>query len=120
MQVGDVSVYRPAEYKVGQPSFRGELIESCLNRYKLIVEPLSFDEQRCSYSFRSPGIGSICSPNVYLTTKWVVKTRGRMDLDQLKSGMFGYVDATTVAVGANKGNETGHVWTYIILDVIRF
>lgn len=66
MQVGDVSVYRPQEYKVGQPSFRGELAESCLNRYRMYIDPLSFTEDRCSFSWRSPGIGSVCSPNLFM------------------------------------------------------
>ena len=106
---GDVSVYRPSEYRVGEPAYRNEVAESCLNRYQLIVEPLSFTEQRCSFSWRSPGIGSICSPNVYLETQWVVKAPGRLDLPNIKGPMYGYVDCTTVAVAANKAAEVGRI-----------
>ena len=51
-------VERSAEYSA-TPTYRPSVVESHLNKYILEVDPLSFDKDRCSFSYRSPGLGVI-------------------------------------------------------------
>ena len=67
-------VERPAEYSVA-PTYRPVVTESCLSKYVLEVDPLSFDKDRCSFSWRSPGLGVIQNSTVELCFKVRVTSR---------------------------------------------
>ena len=67
-------IERPAEYSV-QPQYRPSVVESHLNKYVLEVAPLSFDKDRCSFSYRSPGLGVIQNSTVELCFNVRVKSR---------------------------------------------
>ena len=83
-QVGDISVYRPQRYRIS-PLWRGELVESCVSRYKMRVDPLSFSEQRASFSWRAPGTGTILSPNAFIEASFKIRTPGHADYKTLLS-----------------------------------
>ena len=56
---------RPAEYSVA-PQYRPTVVESHLSKYVLEVDPLAFDASRASFSYRSPGLGTLQSSVVEL------------------------------------------------------
>ena len=58
-------VERSAEYSV-QPQYRPTVVESHLSKYVLEIDPLAFDEDRASFSYRSPGLGTLQSSQVEL------------------------------------------------------
>ena len=58
-------VERAAEYSV-QPQYRPTVVESHLSKYVLEVDPLAFDKDRASFSYRSPGLGTLQSSKVEL------------------------------------------------------
>ena len=64
-QIERVQVYRPPEYTIG-PTFKGELQESAVQRVRLELDALSFDEQRASFSYRAPGLGLVQSNRVFM------------------------------------------------------
>ena len=76
-------IVRPAEYSVA-PVYRPEVVESHLSKYTLEVEPLSFDKDRCSFSYRSPGLGVLQNStvelifNVRVTSRMPVTLMGQM------------------------------------------
>ena len=67
-------VQRPAEYSI-QPQYRPTVVESALSKYTLEVAPLSFDADRCSFSYRSPGLGVIQNSTIELCFKVRVTSR---------------------------------------------
>ena len=73
-----VSVVKQDEYRF-EPQFAPSVTESAVNRYKMVIQPLSFTEQRASYSYRAPGIGCIQSPNVFIEADFSVTMPGRWD-----------------------------------------
>ena len=58
-------IERAAEYSV-QPQYRPTVVESHLSKYVLEVDPLAFDKDRASFSYRSPGLGTLQSSQVEL------------------------------------------------------
>ena len=85
--VTDVSVLRPDEYRVS-PQWQAQVVESAVNVYKMSIDPLSFDENRCSYSFRSPGVGTILSPNLFIEMEWVLTFPGHATYSQMVSPIY--------------------------------
>ena len=69
--VTDVSVLRQDEYRVS-PQWQAQVVESVVNRYQMKIKPLSFTEQRAAFQWRSPGVGTILSPNLFIETHWEV------------------------------------------------
>ena len=67
-------IERPAEYSVS-PQYRPLVTESALSKYVLEVDSLSFDENRCSFSYRSPGLGVIQNSTVELVFNVRVTSR---------------------------------------------
>ena len=99
--VGDISVYRPQRYRIS-PLWRGEVTESCINRYKMRVDPLSFSEQRASFSWRAPGQGVILSPNAFIEASFLIRTPGHQDYKTMLSPILQLGDIRNVtAVGQN-------------------
>jgi len=41
-EIRDVSVYRPDRYRIA-PLWRPEIVESCIGRFKMKIDPLSHD-----------------------------------------------------------------------------
>ena len=76
-------IERPSEYSVA-PQYRPTVVESALGKYTLEVEPLSFDKDRCSFSYRSPGLGVIQNStvelifNVRVTSRMPITFMGQM------------------------------------------
>lgn len=63
----------PAEYRIS-PQYKPSLSESHLNKYILEVDPLSFDENRASFAYKSPGLGVVQSPNVAMEFSLLIKS----------------------------------------------
>ena len=73
-------IERPAEYSVA-PTYRPTVVESALSKYVLEVAPLSFDKDRCSFSYRSPGLGVL--QNSTLELVFSVRVTSRMPITML-------------------------------------
>ena len=73
-------IERPAEYSVA-PQYRPQVTESHLSKYVLEVDPLAFDKDRCSFSYRSPGLGVIQNSTVELIFN--VRVTSRMPVTML-------------------------------------
>lgn len=58
-------ITRPAEYSVA-PQYRPQVVESHLSKYVLEVDPIAFDTDRASFSYRSPGLGTLQNATVEL------------------------------------------------------
>ena len=69
-------IERPAEYTVA-PTYRPVVVESHLNKYVKVIDPLSFSADRCSFSWRSPGLGVIQNSTVELSFTILVETEGQ-------------------------------------------
>ena len=76
MEQQPVSVVKQPEYRVGFPSWKIELNESAVQVYDMEVDALSFDENRCSFSIRQPGVGVIMSNNCWIEMRWDVQIPG--------------------------------------------
>ena len=58
------------------PSYTPGVSESYVDRWRLEVDPLSFSKDRMQYSWRSPGIKTIMSSNVFLEFDVDIKVQG--------------------------------------------
>ena len=69
MQTGapieNVSVYRPPSFRFA-PSYSVEMTESAVQIFDQVTDALHADESRMSFSIKSPGVGVICSPQMFL------------------------------------------------------
>ena len=81
-QEASVKVLRPREYD-SFPTFEPTLVESCLNRFKLVVDPLYFDAQRASFSWKAPGNGLVCSNNAFIEMSFDVQATGAIDIKSM-------------------------------------
>ena len=72
-------VERAAEYSVA-PQYRPSVVESHLSKYVLEVDPLAFDKDRASFSYRSPGLGVIQNSTVEIAFTIRVTTRSPINL----------------------------------------
>ena len=66
------------------PTYTPGVSESYVDRWRLIVAPLSFSADRMQFSWRSPGIQTIMSSNVFLEFDVDVKVQG------CAMGFFGF------------------------------
>lgn len=73
-----VQVLKQDEYRIA-PTFQPSVTESCANRYKMVIRPLSFTKERASYSWRSPSVGCLMSPNAFIEMDFQVETPGKWD-----------------------------------------
>ena len=92
-------VVRPAEYSVA-PQYRATVVESHLSKYVLEVDPLAFDETRCSWAYRSPGLGTLQSSTVEMA--FTIRVRSRLAINYIAQlgPQFQIVDAfAATAVG---------------------
>ena len=102
-QIQRVVVFRPPEYTMG-PQAVPEIAESCLNRYRMKIEPLSFDEQRASFQIRAPGLGVVASSNVFIESSWTIKCPSRYNMASVMSALVSKFDNKPIeAVGAGGG-----------------
>ena len=102
-----ISVFRPDEYRLS-PEFKTELVSSALQKYRMVVDPLSFDETRASFSLRAPGQGVILSnSSVYIECRWLVKVPGLCEFDTMMGATLQPVSVQAVtAQDAARANET--------------
>ena len=91
-----VSVFRPVAYQMG-PTASAEVVESCLNRYRMKIAPLSFDEQRASFQVRAPGLGVVLSNNLFMECSWKIRCPSRYNYASVRAALVGRHD--------NKGIE---------------
>ena len=71
-------IERPSEYSV-QPQYRPTVVESHLSKYVLEIDPLAFDKDRASFSYRSPGLGTLQSSQVELAFTIEVKSKQQIN-----------------------------------------
>ena len=90
-----VSVFRPTEYQMG-PSASAEVVESCLNRYRMKIQPLSFDEQRASWQIRAPGLGVVLSNNLFMECSWKIRCPSRYNYASVMSALVGNFDGKNI------------------------
>ena len=102
-QIQRVVVFRPPEYTMG-PQAQPEVSESCLNRYRMVVSPLSFDEQRASFQLRAPGLGVVCSSNLFIESTWEISCPGRYNMASAMSALVGNFDAKPIEDEGVDGN----------------
>ena len=85
MQTGapieNVSVYRPPSFRFA-PSYSVEMTESAVQIFDQVTDALHADESRMSFSIKSPGVGVICSPQMFLQMDWEIKCPGALDYRQ--------------------------------------
>ena len=105
--ITDVQVERPREYRVS-PQFRAQVQESCVNRYRMVVEPLSFTEDRASFAWRAPGTGTIMSPNIFLQTEWDITAPTQQDIRTMLGPTFQVLDVTDQSVEAAETRRIGY------------
>ena len=86
-----VSVEKPDEYRLA-PQFQPSVVQSAVNRYKMVIQPLSFTEQRASYSWRAPGVGTVMSPNLFIEA----------DFDLDLPGVYDYATAVGPIIGRQR------------------
>ena len=100
--IQNVLVYRPVEYQMG-PQAAMEVSESCINRYRMKVQALSFDEQRASFQLRAPGLGVVCSSNLFIESSWKIRFPARYNFASAMAPLVGRFDNKDVEVapGAN-------------------
>ena len=71
------------------PTYTPGVSESYVDRWRLIVAPLSFSADRMQFSWRSPGIQTIMSSNVFLEFDVDIKVQGaQWDFTGSKQGQF--------------------------------
>ena len=71
------------------PTYTPGVSESYVDRWRLIVAPLSFSADRMQFSWRSPGIQTIMSSNVFFEFDVDVKVQGaQWDFSGSKQGNF--------------------------------
>jgi hypothetical protein len=102
MQVGanvdSVSVYRPPEYRLS-PQYKVGVSESATQVFRMQTEALHMDEKRASFVVRSPGLGVILSPQVYISCGFQITCRaGNFSYDQIVGACLGDYDARASGV----------------------
>ena len=110
--IENVSVYRPSEFRFA-PSYSVEMAESAVQIFLQKTDALHADEQRMSFSIKSPGVGVIMSPQLILQMDFEVKAPGVLDYRQMIGPIYQAEDQR--ALGAAAESETGqddHVLGY--------
>ena len=100
MQAPPADVNFEERFDLG-PSYKSEFGESEIGRFQMKVDPLSADERRMSFSWRSPGLGLIASPTIYIDTSWNITAPATMTFAACTGPMVQQIDASdSNAVGA--------------------
>ena len=92
-------VTRPSELSL-LPQFTPGVSSSYVDRWRLEVDPLSFSKDRMQFSWRSPGISTIMSSNLFLEFSVDIQCQGaEWDYVGSKCGQVqnGYVGGNTAA-----------------------
>ena len=101
-----VSVEKPDEYRLA-PQFQPSVVQSAVNRYKMVIQPLSFTEQRASYSWRAPGVGTVMSPNLFIEADFDIDIPGVYDYATAVGPIIGR--QRTISLQNTAPNETFNV-----------
>ena len=104
--VTDVSVLRADEYRVS-PQWQAQVVESVVNRYQMKIKPLSFTEQRASFQWRSPGVGTILSPNLFIETHWELSFPAHATYSSMMSPVLQPCNTENIADGDQEDEEYG-------------
>ena len=91
-------VERAAEYSVA-PQYRPSVVESHLSKYVLEVDPLAFDKDRASFSYRSPGLGVIQNSTVEIAFTIRVTTRSVINLVSQLGPQWQLCESVATAAG---------------------
>ena len=102
-------VERAAEYSV-QPQYRPTVVESHLSKYVLEVDPLAFDQDRASFSYRSPGLGTLQSSQVELAFTIKIESKQQIGYVSTMGPQLMLVNRQA-AVGGTAGGYTNAMAT---------
>jgi len=92
-------INRPIEYNVGR--YTPGLTESAVNIFHQEVEPTDFNENRCSFQFKSPGLNTLLSSAVFLEFDLEIKTPSKLyDYASARSANFSMVQKGAALGGA--------------------
>ena len=69
-------IVRPIEYNIG--SYQQGLTESAVNIFKVSAEPTDFNENRASWSVRSPGLNTLLSSQVFMSFDLEIQTPSKL------------------------------------------
>ena len=92
-------VERAAEYSV-QPQYKPTVVESHLSKYVLEVDPLAFDQDRASFSYRSPGLGTLQSSQVELAFTIKIESKQQIGYVSTMGPQLMMVNGQNAAGGA--------------------
>ena len=92
-------VERAAEYSVS-PQYRPTVVESHLLKYVLEVDPLAFDSDRASFSYRSPGLGTLQSSQVELAFTIKIESKQQIGFVSTMGPQLMMVNVQDAAGGA--------------------
>ena len=110
--IENVRVYRPDEFRFA-PSYSVEMAESAVQIFKQKTDALHADEQRMSFSIKSPGVGVICSPQLILQMDWEIKAPGALDYRQALGPIFQPEDTRALTnVAARETGAGNHTMGY--------
>ena len=105
-QVQDVQVERQREYRVS-PQWKANVVESCVNRYRMKISPLSFSTERASFSWRAPGSGTIMSPNAFIECRFTVSAPTQQDLKTMLAPTYQVLDSSDQSAAGNEAPFAG-------------
>ena len=103
--IENVRVYRPDEFRFA-PSYSVEMAESAVQIFQQKTDALHADEQRMSFSIKSPGVGVICSPQLILQMDWELSCPTALDYRQALGPIFAPVDVRPLS--ADEASETAN------------
>ena len=94
-------IVRPIEYNIG--SYQQGLTESAVNIFKVSAEPTDFNENRASWSVRSPGLNTLLSSQVFMSFDLEIRTPSKMyDYASARSANYAIVRGAASDVSANQ------------------
>ena len=95
--VESVSVYRPQEYRLA-PAYKVEVVESATQLFTKIDDALHMDENRMSFSIKSPGLGVILQPQLVLEFRVEITAPGKFDYSQVLGPTLAPVEIRNIGV----------------------
>ena len=105
--IQQVNVKRPSRYTIG-PEFVAEVGESEISRFRMRIDALSADEQRMSFSWRSPGLSLICSSNCFLETSWKIRAPAAMSFASMSGPLVQLIDGSAIPTAAGASVAETH------------
>jgi len=113
-----VKIIRPREYD-STPVYEPSITESCLNRFRMQIDPLYFDKQRASFSWKAPGNSLLASNNCFIECSFKITTPPfrRLDYRTQTAPTVQIRDADTGLAGV--GGDGGAEHNPAILQAVK-